>query len=120
MCNASDEDKLLSIKSFQSSIRKSEKALVQMTEKGTNTTLISKRLKALQIGLAVLEKVWNLRPYEYTNEDLAEAHDTLIGLLPSIENIYAKSKVGSPQKTLLERRIKSLKLAVQAIEDITG
>lgn len=120
MDNISNEDKLLSIKSFQSSIRKSEKALEQMTEKGANTTLISKRLKALQIGLAVLEKVWNLRTYEYTKEDLAEAHDTLIGLLPSIENIYAKSKVGSPQKTLLERRIKSLKLAVQAIENITG
>lgn len=120
MDNVSNEDKMLSIKSFQSSIRKSEKALEQMTEKGANTTLLSKRLKALQIGLAVLEKVWNLRTYECSREDLAEARDTLIGLLPSIENIYVKSKVGTPQKTLLERRIKSLKLAVQAIDDITG
>lgn len=120
MYNVSNEDKLLSIKSFQSSIRKSEKALVQMAEKGANTTLLSKRQKALQIGLAVLEKIWNLRTYEYSWEDLVEARDTLIGLLPSIENIYAKSKVGSPQKTLLERRIKALKLAVEAIEDITG
>ena len=114
----SDEDKLLSIKSLQSSIRKSEKASAQMTEKGANTTLLSKRLKALQIGLAVLEKVWSLRSHEYTKEDLAEARDTLTDLLPSIEKIYAKSKVGSPQKTLLERRIMSLKLSVQAIEDI--
>jgi len=116
----SDEDKLLSIKSFQSSIRKSEKALDQMTEKGVNVTLLCKRLKALQIGLAVLEKVWNSRPQEYTKEDLAEARDTLLDLLPSIENIFAKSKVGSPQKTLLKRRIKSLKLSVQAIEDIAN
>ena len=119
MDNTSNEEKLESIKSFQSSIRKSEKALAQMTEKGTNTTLLSKRLKALQIGLAVLEKVWSLRPYEYTKEDLAEARDTLMDLLPTIEKIYAKSKVGSPQKTLLERRIMSLKLSVQAIEDVT-
>jgi hypothetical protein len=115
----SDEDKLLSIKSLQSSIRKSEKASAQMTEKGANTTLLSKRLKALQIGLAALEKVWSLRSHEYTKEDLAEARDTLMDLLPSIEKIYAKSKVGSPQKTLLERRIMSLKLSVQAIEDVT-
>lgn len=119
MENLSNEEKLESIKSFQSSIRKSEKALAQMTEKGANTTLLNKRLKALQIGLAMLEKVWNSRPYEYTKEDLAEARDILMGLLPSIENIYAKSKAGSSQKTLLERRIKSLKLAVQAIHDIT-
>lgn len=115
----SDEDKLLSIKSLQSSIRKSEKASAQMTEKGANTTLLSERLKALQIGLAVLENVWSLRLHEYTEEDLAEARDTLRDLLPSIEKIYAKSKVGSPQKTLLERRIMSLKLSVQAIKDIT-
>lgn len=120
MDKVSDEDKLQLIKSFQSSIRKSEKALAQMNEKGANITLLSKRLRALQIGLDVLEKVWNLRPHEYTQEDLAEARDTLRGLLPSIEKIFAKSKAGSPQKTLLERRIKSMKMAVQAIEDITG
>lgn len=120
MDKVSDEDKLQSIKSFQSSIRKSEKALVQMNEKDSNTTLLIKRLKALQVGLDVLEKVWDLSPYEHTREDLAVARVTLAGLLPSIENIYAKAKAGSPQKTLLERRIKSLKLAVQAIEDITG
>ena len=118
MDNTSNEEKLESIKSFQSSIRKSEKALAQMIEKGANTTLLSKRLKALQIGLAILEKVWNSRPHEYGKEDLAEAQDTLMGLLPSIESIYAKSKAGSPQKTLLKRRIKSILLSVQAIEDI--
>ncbi|MGB4589639.1 MAG: hypothetical protein WBI17_10455 [Clostridiaceae bacterium] len=118
MDNTSNEEKLESIKSFQSSIRKSEKALVQMIEKGANTTLLSKRLKALQIGLAVLENVWNSIPHEYGKEDLAEAQDILMGLLPSIENIYAKSKAGSPQKTLLERRIKSIILSIQAIDGI--
>ena len=60
------------------------------------------------------------KPHHYTQEDLAEARTVLTGLLPSIENIYAKSKVGSPQRTLLERRIKALELAVQAIDDLSN
>jgi hypothetical protein len=120
MENLSNADKLESIKSFQSTIRKSEKASAQMTEKGANTTLVMKRLKALNIGLAMLENVWNQQPQHYTQEDLAEARNVLTGLVPSIENIYAKSKVGSPQRTLLKRRLKSLELAVQAIDDLSN
>ncbi len=119
MENVSNINKLESIKSFQSSIRKSEKALAQMTEKGANTTLIKKRLKALYVGLAMLEKVWNQRQHDYTQEELVEARNVLTGLFPSIQSIYAKSKEGSPQKTLLERRIKSLELAIEAIDDLS-
>jgi len=118
MENVSNICKIESIKSFESTIRKTEKALDQMVQKGSNTTLIEKRLKALQIGLAILESVWNRKSYDYTNEELVKGRNVLIGLLPSIEKIYAKSKEGSPQRTLLERRIKSLELAVQAIDDI--
>ena len=107
---------MASIKSFQSTISKSEKALAQMTLKGANTTLLKKRLTALRVGLAILENVWNERPYQYTRDDLAEARCVLTGLLPSIEAMYDKSKAHSPQKTLLERRIKSLELAVQAAD----
>jgi len=61
-----------------------------MSQKGANTTLVKKRLKALHIGLAILENVWNQRPHDYTHEELVEARNVLIDLLPSIENIYAK------------------------------
>jgi hypothetical protein len=118
MENVSNANKLESIKSFQSTISKSEKALDQMTQKGANTSVLKKRLKAIYIGLAMLENVWNQSPHHYTQEDLAEARIVLTGLFPSIENIYAKSKAGSPQRTLLERRIKSLELAIQAIDDL--
>jgi hypothetical protein len=120
METVSSVDKLESIKSFQSTISKLENALSQMTQKGANTTLVKKRLKAVYIGLAILEIVWNQKPHPYTQEDLAEARDVLTGLFPSIENMYAKSKAGSPQRTLLERRIKSLKLAVQAIDHLSN
>ncbi|MGE5390950.1 MAG: hypothetical protein ACM3PE_07785 [Deltaproteobacteria bacterium] len=120
MENVSSENKMESINSIQSAISKSKKALTQMTQKGANTTLLKKRLKALQVGLAVLENLWNQRPHNYTSRDLSEARIILIDLLPSIKDIYAKSKAGSPQKTLLERRIKALELAVQAIDDLSN
>lgn len=119
MENVSNEDKLEAIKSLQSTINKLENALSQMTQKGANTTLVKKRLKAVYIGLAMLESSWNQRPHQYAPEDLAEARNVIIGLFPSIENSYAKSKAGSPQRTLLARRIKALELAAHAIEDIT-
>jgi len=120
MESVSNEDKLESIKSMQSTIGKLENALAQMTQKGANTTLVKKRLKAVYIGLAVLENVWDQRPHHYTQEDLAEARNVLTGLYPSIENSYAKLKAGSPQRTLLERRIRALELAVQANDDLSN
>jgi hypothetical protein len=120
MENVSDLHKEESIKSLQSTIRKLEIALSQMTQKGSNTTLVKKRLQAACIGLAMLDSVWNQKPHHYNQEDLAEARNVLTGLLPSIEKIYVKSKVGSPQRTLLERRIKSLELAIQAINNTSN
>ena len=120
MENVSNVDKLEAIKSFQSTISKLENALSQMTQKGANTTLVKKRLKAICIGLAMLENVWNQRTYHYTQEYIAEARNVLTDLLPSIENIYDKSKAGSPQRTLLERRIKALKLAIQGIDNFSN
>ncbi|HDR4695416.1 hypothetical protein ABR775_15000 [Bacillus cereus] len=116
MKNVSNIDKVESIKSLQSTIRKLQNALSQMTQKGSNTTLVKKRLKAASIGLAMLESVWNQEAHHFTQEDLTDARNVLIGLLPSIEKIYVKSKLGSPQRTLLERRIKSLELSIQAID----
>ena len=66
MENVSNVDKLESIKSLQSTISKLENALSQMTQKGANTTLVKKRLKAIYIGLAMLENVWNQKPHHYT------------------------------------------------------
>jgi hypothetical protein len=120
MENISNANKLESIKSLQSAISKSEKALAQMAQKGASTALLKKRLKDLCIGLALLESVWNQRPHHYTREELIENRSILTGLLPSIEDIYARSKAGSPQRTLLERRIKALKLSVQAIDHFSN
>lgn len=107
MENVSNVDKVESIQSLQSTIRKLENALSQMTQKGANTTLVKKRLKAVCLGLAVLKNVWNQENHMYSQEELEEARNVLTGLLPSIERAYDKSKAGSPQRTLLTRRIKA-------------
>ncbi|MDM5438962.1 hypothetical protein QUG02_12685 [Bacillus hominis] len=120
MEDVSNVDKLESLKSLQSTIRKLENALSQMTQKGANTTLVKKRLKAVCIGLAMLENVWNQRTHNYTQQDIAEAYNILTGLLPSIERAYDKSKAGSPQRTLLERRINALEQAIQAIDNFSN
>lgn len=120
MEDASNEVKFESIKSLQSTIGKLNTALTQMTQKGTNTTLVKKRLKAACIGLAVLENIWNQKPHQYTLEELVESRHVLISLLPSIEKIQVKLKAGSAQTTLIERRIKSLELAIQAIDDLSN
>ncbi|PDY50239.1 hypothetical protein, partial [Bacillus cereus] len=78
-----------------------------------------KRFKAVCIGLAALENAWNQQSHQYSQEELIEARNVLVGLLPSIERAYDKSKVGSPQRTLLTRRIKALELSVQAIDKLS-
>lgn len=118
MGNTTEADKKISIESFQSTIRKSEKALIQMTEKGANITLVKKRLEAFKIGLTVLENRWYKSSMDCSKEELEEARRTLMGLLPSLEKIYRKQTEGSPQKTLLRRRIESLNEAVSEIEDL--
>ncbi|KZE37809.1 hypothetical protein AV656_09790 [Bhargavaea cecembensis] len=117
MDSVSETVRTESIQSFQSTIRKMEKGLAQMKEKGANTALIEKRLYAMKIGLAVLENVWDRQDHSYGLEAISKTRDVLRGLLPSIEKAYANSKTGSPQRTLLERRLKSLELAIQAIDD---
>lgn len=120
MEDVSEIVKMESIKSFQSTIRKMEKGLAQMKGKGANTILIEKRLHAMRVGLAVLEKDWTRHPHPYGQEVLSEAREVLGGLIPSVEKAYANSKTGSPQRTLLERRLKSLELAIRAIDEHCG
>lgn len=113
MENVSSEERTGAIRAFESTIHKSEDALVNMTQKGTSTTLVQKRLTALRIGLAMLEHAWHGESHSYTDEEIREAQHVITGLFPSLETQYAKAKVGGAQKTLLERRIRAFELAIQ-------
>ncbi|WP_434752993.1 hypothetical protein [Paenibacillus amylolyticus] len=112
-----------SIEAFQSVIRKSEKALKNMTEKGANTSLLEKRLQGLCVGLEALEQFWNSSTEQpkMTEEllakiDFTEARHVVNDLLISLERMKEKAAAGTPQHTLLERRILAFHLAVQAMD----
>ncbi len=109
-------DRHRTVAALESAIAKSERALFGMTRKSARTTLVAKRLKALRVGLAMLESVWFERPCRYTGEDLEAARGVLAGLLPSVERIAAKAHEGSPQRTLVDRRRRAMELAVRAID----
>lgn len=106
-----------SMKAILSAIGKSERALIQMSQKGANTSLLSKRLKALSISLDVLKSKGKPLSALYSNNDLIETRSILTKLLIPIERIYNECKIVSPQRTLLERRIKAINLVIQMIDE---
>lgn len=102
---------------LQSAVGKSKRALVQMTQKGANTSLLVKRLKALSISLVVLENEGKHLSTLFSHSELSETRSILINLLISMEHIYQKSTFGSSQRTLLEKRILAMNLVIQMIDE---
>jgi hypothetical protein len=117
METVSQEIQDLSIKSFESTFNKLSNAYKSMTEKGSNTSLVKKRRNAVKIGLDSLKDVWSEGDFSYDEESILTSKGVLQSLLPSIEKQIAKAKEGSSQKTLNERRLTALKLAIQSLEN---
>ncbi|ADY12380.1 hypothetical protein [Sphaerochaeta globosa] len=107
-----------SLASLASSIRKLERALVSVQQKDSSTTVIAKRLKALQMGLAALKSVWDNQVFAYTPKETDEAKTVLASLFPSLQAMASKFKPGSSQATLLIRRVRSLELALAALGEM--
>ncbi|CAI6044750.1 hypothetical protein PAECIP112173_01152 [Paenibacillus sp. JJ-100] len=107
---------LQSIEAFQSAIRKSQSALVNMIRKGANTSVIEKRLHALAVSLHMLEYTWQKRGDQpYSNLEMIETRQVIQNLLVSLEGMKEKIAAGTPQYTLIERRIRAFQLAIQAM-----
>ncbi|MGX6444052.1 hypothetical protein ACWM35_12625 [Neobacillus sp. K501] len=117
MKTISQEIQELSIKSLESTFNKLSNAYKSMTEKGSNTTLVNKRRNAVKIGLESLKAIWNGADFCYDEEIILTSKEVLQDVLPSIERQIAKAKEGSSQKTLNERRLTSLKLAIESLEN---
>lgn len=113
----SQEIQDLSIKSLESTINKLTNAYKSVTEKGSNTTLVKKRLNAVKIGLESLKGTWNGEVFCYNEENILTSKEVLQGIIPSIEKQIAKAKEGCSQKTLNERRLTALKLAIESLEN---
>ena len=106
----------LSIKSLESTFNKLTNAYKSMTEKGSNTTLVNKRRNAVKIGLESLEDAWNGKGFFCDEEVILTSKDTLQSIIPSIEKQIVKAKDGSSQKTLNERRLTALELAIESLD----
>lgn len=117
METVSQETQDLSIKSLESTFNKLSNAYTSMTEKGSNITLVQKRRDAVKIGLDSLRNTWNGLDFSYDKESILAAKDILQGILPSIEKQIAKAKEGSSQKTLNERRLTALRLAIESLDN---
>lgn len=117
MKNVSQEIKDLSIKSLESTFNKLSNAYKSMIVTGSNTTLVQKRLNAVKIGLESLKGTWNGEEFRNDEEIILTSKEVLQGIIPSIEKQIAKSKEGSSQRTLNERRLTALKLAIESLEN---
>lgn len=117
MRTVSQEIQALSITSLESTLSKLSNAYKNMSEKRSNTTLVKKRRDAVKTGLESLKDAWNGEVFSYDEEIISTSKDILQGLIPSIEKQIAKAKNGSSQKTLNERRLTALKLAIESLED---
>ncbi len=65
MKTPSQEAQDLSIKSLESTFNKLSNAYKNMTEKGSNTTLVKKRRNAVKIGLESLKGTWGGEDFPY-------------------------------------------------------
>lgn len=102
--------------SFLSTIGKLEKTILTLQRKGASSALAERRLSAYRVGFAVLFTDAS----SYRIEELKDAQAVLSGLIPSLERSYAKLAQGSPQRTLLERRMSSMLDAIRAINELIG
>ncbi|RLQ94513.1 hypothetical protein [Falsibacillus albus] len=107
----------LSIKSLESTFNKLSTSYKSMTEKGLNTSLVQKRRDAVKIGLESLKGTWNGEDFSDDEETVLTSKEVLHGLLPSIKSQLEKAKEGSSQKTLIERRLTALELAIESLEN---
>ena|SRR5699024_8792142 len=117
MSIVNQETKGFSIKSLESTYNKLSSAYKSMTEKGSSTTLVRKRKNAVKVGLDSLNDIWNGKGFSHDEETTLTSKEVLQGLIPFIEKQIAKAKEGSSQKTLNERRLTALKLAIESLEN---
>lgn len=117
MASVSQDIQDMSIKSLESTFKKLSNAYKSMTEKGSNTTVVKKRRDAVKVGIESLKGTWYGETFIYEKEVIITSKEILERVMPSIEKQIANAKEGSSQKTINERRITALKLAIDSLEN---
>lgn len=76
------------------------------------------RLQAHEVGITALKALWDNQTYAFSKQEAQSAKQVLQGLLPSILTMLKKLDGAKSQRTLLERRLRSLQYAIKALDEI--
>jgi len=57
-----------------------------------------------------------MNTHDFTTDELSEAHRSLLSTLKKCEKVLESEKLPQSQRTLTERRVKALKIALTLIE----
>lgn len=109
-----------SLRAVRSAVGKTRKALAKMNPDRSSSRLAAGRLRALSSGLEGLECVWNGEAFQGNREEIIRDREVLANLIPSIREIGKRFPEGSPQHTLIRRRVRALELAIQALTELSG
>jgi predicted nucleic acid-binding Zn-ribbon protein len=109
-----------SIKALESTLNKLTRSYHTMSQKGANTTLVQKRMKAVQVGLDSLKKSLKGEQFPYDEHEVSTSIHVLQSLIPSIEKQITNASEQSSRKTLADRRLRALHLAIQSLSKRLG
>jgi hypothetical protein len=115
MNTVSEDQRNMVVKSLESTLHKLKRSLESMKEQGSSTTLVRKRLLAIQVGLASLENDWFTQDFMCDEATIEASRDTLRRIASAVERQTTSAHRHSSQKTLIDRRRKALELAIQSL-----
>jgi predicted RNase H-like nuclease (RuvC/YqgF family) len=115
MNTVSEDQRNMVVKSLESTLHKLKRSLESMKEQGSSTTLVRKRLLAIQVGLASLENDWFTQDFMFDEATIEASLETLKRIASAVERQTTSAHRHSSQKTLIDRRRKALELAIQSL-----
>ncbi len=115
-----EKERKESLGAVRSAVGKTRKALMNLNPDSFTSRLAAGRLRALSSGLEALECIWNGEAFRGNREETIRDREVLMSLIPSIREIGKRFPEGSPQHTLIRRRVRALELAIQALTELSG
>lgn len=105
----------MAVQSLESTLHKLNRSLESIREQGSSTTLVRKRVLAVQVGLASLENDWFKQDFMFDEATIGASLDTLKRIASAVEEQRASAHRRRSQKTLIDRRKAALELAIQSL-----
>ena len=104
------------LRSITSTLSKSEKALAKLKEGTSQHTMTVRGIKAYRIAIALINRELGIAGRcIYTQSELDAALEAINSAKSRAEQILPKLKQGTPQQTLVVRRIAAFNIAAELI-----